>query len=84
MEIVVALIVISVAFTALLDLLSGATGRLEKSERMFMDLLTLDGKLKLGDHDGLEVKRRSLPDFPRIKEVNYSYGDLFFVRYEAR
>lgn len=83
-EVVVALIIISIAFTTLLDVLSSTTRKLENSEGTFEDFITLDRKLKLGDHEGLEVKSRKLPDFPRIKEITYFYKSTFFIRYEAR
>ncbi len=83
-EVVVALIIISVAFTALLDILSNATRKLSHSENTFDNLLVLDRKLKLGDHEGLKIESRSLPDFPRIKEVTYSYDGIYFIRYEIR
>lgn len=84
LEVVVALVIVSVAFTVLLEFLSDSARRLEEAERTFEDVLLLDSKLKRGDHEGLEVKRKRLPDFPSIKEAVYRYGEVFFVRYEAR
>ncbi len=84
LEVVVALIIISIAFTVLLELLSDSAERLGRAEATFGEVLLLDTKLKRGDHEGLEVKRRRLPDFPGIKEAIYHYGEVFFVRYEAK
>ena len=83
LEVVVALIIISVAFTVLLEFLSDSAGRLEEAERTFEGVILLDSKLKRGDHEGIEVRKRTLPDFPGIREAVYSRGDIFFVRYEA-
>ncbi len=83
LEVVVALMIISVAFTVLLEFLSDSARRLEEAERTFEGILLLDSKLKRNDHEGVEVKRRTLPDFPNIREAVYSWKSIFFVRYEA-
>jgi len=83
-EVLLALIILSVCFTVLLDLISDATKGLEEGESTFSNLLTLDRKLKLFDYEGLDVNIKELPDFPRIKEVTYSYKNLSLTRYEAR
>lgn len=83
-EVVIALTIIAVAFTVLLETLSFASSNYEEGLRTFETMLLLDGKLKRRDHEGLQVKRTKVPDFPAIEEVVYSYGGLFFVRYEQR
>ncbi len=84
LEVVVALTIISIAFTTLLEMISFARKKYEESRETFRTMLILDGKLKEGNHEGIEVKRERVPDFPAIEEVTYSYGGLFFVRYEKR
>jgi len=84
MEVLVALIILSGAFTVLLEVLSRAAENYGWAEKTFRDVLILDGKLKLGDYEGLEVRRRSLPDFPKVKEITYSYGEIYFVEYELK
>ena len=83
-EVLVALTVVAVAFTILFETLSSAGKKYEEAEELFEAVLRLDAKLKLGDHEGVEVKERTLPDFPRIKEKVYSYRGVFFIRYEGR
>ncbi len=83
-EVLIALIIIATAFTALLDLLGQSRRNFSASRQTFEDMILLDRKIKLGDHEGIVVKRTPVPDFPAIKEALYSYGDVFFVRYEQR
>ncbi|WP_457600653.1 type II secretion system protein [Hydrogenivirga sp.] len=84
LEVVIALTLIAVSFTTLLEVLSFATSKYEEAREVLRDMLVLDKKLKEGNHEGLIVKRKRLPDFPAIEEVIYSYKGLFFVRYEQR
>jgi len=84
LEVLIALTVIAVAFTTLLEVLARAGAAYEEGRELFGRVLYLDRKLKERDHRDLKVKRRRLPDFPRIREVVYSYGDVYFVRYEAK
>ncbi len=51
-EVLIALTVISVAFTSLLEILSTAAGGLEKAQRRFENLIVLDRKLKEGVSKG--------------------------------
>jgi len=83
LEVLIALTVIAIAFTTLLEVLARASAAYEEGRDLFSRVLYLDRKLKEKDHRDLEVERRKLPDFPRIREVVYSYGDVYFVRYEA-
>ncbi len=84
LELVIAITIIGVSFTLLLEFLSFSASKYEESRTTFQTFLTLDRKLKEGNHTGLEVKRRKLPDFPAVREATYSYGGLFFIKYEAR
>ena len=84
LEVVIALTVIAIGFTALMELISVARSRLAEAEITFEDFLYLDGRVKRRDYEGLEVKEEKLPDFPRIVETTYAYRDVFFVRYKVR
>jgi len=84
LEVVVALTVIAIAFTTLLEILSRAAAVYEESRALLESVLYMDEKLKRRDHEGLEVERRRLPDFPQINEVIYSRDGVFFIRYETR
>ncbi len=83
-EVLIALIVIATAFTALLDLLGQSRRNFSASRQAFDEMVYLDRKIKLGEHEGIVVKRTPVPDFPAIKEAVYSYKGVFFVRYEQR
>jgi len=83
-EVLIALIIIATAFTALLDLLGQSRRNFASSRQTFDEMVYLDSKIKLGDHEGIVVKRTPVPDFPAIREAVYSYGEVFFVRYEQR
>jgi len=83
-EVLIALSIIAVSFTFLLEMLSTSASSYGESENRFKDFLTLDRKLKEGNHEGLTVERKRVPDFPRISEVVYHYKGLFFVRFEAK
>ncbi len=83
-ELLIAVTIIGVAFTPLLEVLSSSASRYSSSRETFGNLVVLDRKLKEGNHQGLQVSRKRLPDFPAISEVVYSLDGLFFVRYEAR
>ncbi len=82
-EVLVAISIIAFAFTMLLEILSGASLKYERSREEFKDMVFLDRKLKERDHEGISVSRKKLPDFPSISEVVYSYKGVFFVKYEA-
>ncbi|RLJ70879.1 prepilin-type N-terminal cleavage/methylation domain-containing protein [Hydrogenivirga caldilitoris] len=84
LEVVIALTIIAVGFTTLIELVSVARSRLAEAEETFRDFLYLDGKIKRNDYQGLEVREEKLPDFPRIIETTYTYRDVFFVRYKVR
>ncbi len=84
LEVVIALSIIAIAFTTLLEVLSVASSKYEDSRDTFEDMVFLDRKLKEKNHEGIDVRRRELPDFPKIKEVTYSYRGIFFIRYEAK
>jgi prepilin-type N-terminal cleavage/methylation domain-containing protein len=83
-EVLVALMIIATAFTALLELLSGARLNYAQGRDLFEKMIYLDTKLKLGEHEDLSVKREPVPDFPAIREAVYSYEDVFFIRYEPK
>lgn len=83
-EVLIALTVVSVAFTVLLETLSQAMRGYRRAEETFSNMLVLDSKLKEGDHEGVKVHSKKLPDFPNMREVVYSYGDVFFIRYEVK
>ncbi len=83
-EVLIALIIIATAFTALLELLSRSRANFSDARKTFEEMVILDRKLKLGDHTDVVVNRTPVPDFPAIKEAIYSYGDVFFIRYEQK
>ncbi len=82
LELLIAITLIAVAFTTLLEILARSGAVYERSRKLFEEMLYVDEKLKRGEHRDLEVQRRKLPDFPRIREAIYSHGEVFFVRYE--
>lgn len=84
LEVVIALTVIAVGFTTLIEFISVARERLARAEETFTNFLYLDGKVKRRNYEGLDVKEVKLPDFPRIVETTYAYRDVFFVRYKVR
>ena len=83
-EVVVALTIIAVAFTTLVEILSYALKEVSSSEEKLKKIFLLDRKLKEGDLEGVVVERSDLPDYPNAKEVVYSLGDIHFVRYEVK
>ncbi len=84
LEVLIALTIIAVAFTVLLEMLSNSAKRYESTSALIQKFLLLDKKLKEGDHRNLVVERKKLPDFPRIREVIYIYKDVFFIKYERK
>ena len=81
LELLIAVVVVGVAFTFLFELTAQARSRLEVAQNLFSDLVYLDAKIKRKDHEGLSVSRRRVPDFPRVEEVDYSYGSAVFVQF---
>ncbi len=81
-ETVIALTIIVISFTVFLDLLARARYVLEKEKIRFEDMVMLDTKIKLGDLEGVSVRKRSMQDFPGLIEVIYEYGTVYFKRYE--
>ncbi len=83
-EVLIALSVIAVAFTILLEILSLSRKSYEGSVEMFRKVVYLDRKLKERDHEGIQVRKERLPDFPSIEEVTYTYEGIFFVQYREK
>lgn len=83
-EVLIALMIIGIAFTALLELLTQGGRNLARAREDFDRMVYLDKKIKLGDHEGIVVNRSPVPDFPEIKEAVYSYNGVFFIRYEKK
>ena len=83
-EVVVALSIIAISFTVLIDTITSLGRETGRAEERFLKLVTLDRKVKEGDHEGVEITRTEVPDFPKAKEVVYSLEEVFLVRYEIR
>ncbi|MDQ7039126.1 MAG: prepilin-type N-terminal cleavage/methylation domain-containing protein [Aquificota bacterium] len=84
LEVVIALSVIAVAFTTLIEVLSYLGKEVERSEKTLSDLIALDRKVKEGDLQGLSVERVEVPDYPVVRGVVYRKGELFLIRYERK
>ena len=84
LEVVVAISIVALAFTVLLEMIARSRETLHESETFFDKVLTLDRKLKEGDHEGISVQRFRIPDFPRLRQAVYFYEDVYFVRIEPR
>ncbi len=83
-EVVIALSIIAVAFTTLLEVLSYLTKEISSAEERLKDVITLDRKVKEGDLEGVSVERRDVPDYPVVREVTYRLGGVFLIRYEEK
>ncbi len=83
-ELLIAFVIVAVTFSSLLDLLSTGLSLYDGSNQKFEDLITLDAKVKEGKLKDIKVHEAEVPDFPRVKEVIYTYGDIFIVRYYVR
>ncbi len=84
LELLIAITIIGISFTVLLEVLSSSAREYSSSDESFRTFLELDKKLKERNYEGLEVKEEKLPDFPSAKEVTYSLDGLFFIKYEVR
>ncbi len=83
-ELIVAFSIIAITFSVLLELLSSGIELYDASNRKFSDLLTLDSKVKEGKLQEVDVKEEDVPDFPRVKEVIYTYGEVSIIRYTLK
>lgn len=81
-EVLIAIVIIAVAFGVLFDLLYKAKKDIEVCEKNFSDTAQLDSKIKLGKYEGLNLKVRQLPDYPEITEKQYTFGEAVIYRYE--
>ncbi len=84
LEVVIAISIIAVTFTVLFEVLSVALSRYEDAKTKFNNIIFLDTKIKERNFEGIEIKRKRLPDFPRITEKMYIYQDVYFIELEAR
>jgi prepilin-type N-terminal cleavage/methylation domain-containing protein len=83
-ELVIAFSIVAITFPVLLELLSAGLKLYESSSRLFHDLVVLDGKVKEGKLQGVEVSEQEVPDFPRVKEIRYDYGNVYLIRYSVK
>lgn len=80
-EVVVAITVLVITFSVLLDLIYRSSRELEYSRRVIEQLLHLDSKVKLGDLEDVEVSKRSLEIYPKLHEREYRYKEVFLFDY---
>lgn len=83
-ELLIAFSIVAITFPVLLNLLSYGMKLYRDSAERFTNLILLDSKVKEGKLQGLEVKEEEVPDFPRVKEVIYTYKGVFLVEYRIR
>ncbi|ADC89163.1 hypothetical protein Thal_0529 [Thermocrinis albus DSM 14484] len=80
-EVLVALMVLAVGFTTLFSLMGQQRRFLYTTEKRYRDMLTLTDKLAEGRWDELQVKERSIEEYPGIKEVTVRLGDAEIYLY---
>jgi prepilin-type N-terminal cleavage/methylation domain-containing protein len=84
LEVVIALSIIAIAFTTLLEVLTYLGRETQEAEVRFLRYITLDRKIKERDHEGVEVEWRDVPEYPLVREKVYRLGEVVFFRYERR
>jgi len=78
LEVAVALLILSLAFTVLFNLLGEAVKRNSRTTERWRELLTLDSAYQTGNLTAVSVKTLPLKDYG-VELVFYSYGNFTFV-----
>lgn len=83
-EVIIAIVIIAIAFGVLFDMLYKAKKDMEYSQKIFNNTVELDRKLKLNEFSNIKISEKSLPDYPQLLEREYRYGDVYFIQYELK
>lgn len=83
-EVLIALTILVISFGVLFEIISKATGDLDRAQKTFENVLFIDRKVKLNDLKDIETQQRSLSTYPQILERQYRYGDVFLTEYEIK
>lgn len=83
-EVIIAIVILVIAFGVLFDMLLKAKKDIESSKRVFENTIELDRKIKLKDFENIEISEKNLPDYPKVIEKTYTYGSIYFVIYEIK
>lgn len=84
LELVVAIAVVGVGFSVVFDLLSQIRLEYAQAESLQKDLIKLNNALVEGGHEGLEVRKRTLEDYPSVEEVSYRLGSAEIFVYQLK
>lgn len=83
-EVTIAIVIITIAFGVLFDMLYKAKKDIEYSQSIFNKILELDKKLKLMDIKHIKTSEKSLTYYPQIIEKEYKLEDVYFIEYELK
>lgn len=83
-EVIIAIVMIAIAFGILFDMLYKAKKDIEYSQKIFNNIIELDRKLKLNEFSKIKISEKSLPEYPQLLEKEYRFKDVYFVQYELK
>lgn len=83
-EVIIAIVIIAIAFGVLFDMLYKAKKDMEHSYRIFNKTTELDRKLKLRDFENIKVSEKPLSDYPQVIEKEYRLDNVYFIQYEIK
>lgn len=83
-EVVIAIVIIAIAFGVLFDMLYKAKKDMEYSIGIFNKTTELDRKLKLRDFENIKVSENPLSDYPQVIEKEYRLDNVYFIQYEIK
>ncbi|MDW8294239.1 MAG: prepilin-type N-terminal cleavage/methylation domain-containing protein [Aquificaceae bacterium] len=84
LELMVAITLLAVGFSALFDVLSRARLDHYHAQSLKEDLFELNNRLVEGKREGLVEKRKRLEDYPEIEEVSYKLGSAEILIYQLK
>ncbi|MDW8097389.1 MAG: prepilin-type N-terminal cleavage/methylation domain-containing protein [Aquificaceae bacterium] len=84
LELMVAVAVVAVGFSALFELLGRARLEQAYTRALKEDLFQLSSRIVEGKTEGLEREKRPLKDYPELEEVTYQLGSAQILVYRLR
>lgn len=84
LELMVAVMVLSVGFSMIYNLLARARAEQFYSEALAKDLIQLNNLLVEGRIEGLQENKKTLKDYPEIEELSYRLGSAEIFVYRLR
>ncbi|MCS7197058.1 MAG: prepilin-type N-terminal cleavage/methylation domain-containing protein [Aquificaceae bacterium] len=84
LELMVAITLLAVGFSALFDVLSRARLDHYYTQSLKEDLFELNNRLVEGKREGLVEEKKRLEDYPEIEEVSYKLGSAEILIYQLK